>query len=212
MRPSRTAKLWIAAVGLAVIAAGCGSKKHPPASPTTTTATTAAPTTSAPTTSATAGTPPTSTGNPSTTTAGPCPTSQLTVTLGAGNGAAGSTYFTVNFLNRGTVVCTLNGYPGASYVTGSAGTQVGAAASRVATPGATQQTVQVAPGKYAHATLREINVGNYPTATCTPTAVLGLRIYPPNQTAAAFVAQTGTGCAQAGVDQLQIGFVVNGAG
>ena len=58
----------------------------------------------------------------------------------------------------------------------------------------------------------EVNVGNFPAATCTPTPVLGLRIYPPNQTAAAFIPQTGTGCAQSGVDQLQIGFVVNGAG
>ena len=68
------------------------------------------------------------------------------------------------------------------------------------------------PGHSAHATLRAVNVGNFPPATCTPTPVLGLRIYPPNQTAAAFIAQTGTGCAQAGVNQLQIGFVVNGTG
>lgn len=201
----------MAAVGLAVMATGCGSKKHSSAPPTTTTAATAAPTTA----TTAAGSPSTS-GNLSTTTAvptaAPCPTSQLTVTLGAGNGAAGSAYFMLNFLNHGSAVCTLNGYPGVSYVTGSAGTQVGAAASRVATPGATQQSVKLAPGKSANATLREINVGNYPSATCTPTPVLGLRIYPPGQTAAAFIPQTGTGCAQAGVDQLQIGFVVNGAG
>jgi hypothetical protein len=203
MGPARSPERWIAAIGLAAMSAGCASQSHPLASPTTSAATSTAATTAAP---------PSTSGNPTTTAgaaaAAPCPTSQLTVTLGAGNGAAGSTYFLLNFLNRGTVMCTLNGYPGASYVTGSAGTQVGAAASRVATPGATQQTVQLAPGASAHATLREINVANFPTATCTPTPVDGLRIYPPNQTAAAFIAQTGTGCAQAGLDQLQIGFVV----
>jgi hypothetical protein len=134
------------------------------------------------------------------------------VTLGAGDGAAGSTYFMVNFLNRSSVICTLNGYPGVSYVTGTAGTQVGSPAARVPTPGSTQQTVQLAPGNSAHATLREVNVGNYPSATCSPTPVRGLRIYPPNQTAATFIAQSGTGCSQVGPQQLEIGFVVNGLG
>jgi hypothetical protein len=202
MRASNLRPLGIALVGLA---AACSSSGH-----------TAAPTTTASVTTAT--TAPTSTTQASTSTssvpAGPpaCTTNQLAVTLGAGDGAAGSSYYALVFRNTGAATCILNGYPGVSYVTGSAGAQVGSPAARVPAPGATAQPVRVAPGDSAHATLREVNVGNYPAATCGPTPVLGLRVYPPNQTAAGFVPQATTGCTQTGPSQLEITFVQPGVG
>jgi hypothetical protein len=214
---SRTFKPWIAVLGLTVVFVACSSSSH--AGAPATTATTGVPATTA-TTAQSSTTARGSTTQASTSTSsvpsGPpaCPTSQLAVTLGQGDGAAGSVYFPLNFRNQGTTTCTLNGYPGVSYVTGSSGTQVGSPATRVAVNGSatTPQVVVLAPGKSASAALREVNVANYPAATCTPTPVLGLRVYPPNQTAAAFVSQTSNGCAQTGPEQLQISFVVAGGG
>ncbi len=211
---SRTVKPWIAVIVVAGSAVACSSSGHSAAPATT--ATTATPaTTSSP---GTTGQSPTT--KPSTSTSsvpsGPpaCPTSQLAVTLGPANGAAGSVYFPLNFRNQGSTTCTLNGYPGVSFVTGATGTQVGSPATRVAVNGSatSPQLVTLAPGKSANAALREVNVANYPAATCTPTPVLGLRVYPPGETAAAFVSQPTTGCAQTGPEQMQVSFVVAGGG
>jgi hypothetical protein len=206
MRGSNIRHACSALVGLAVIAAACSSSSHSAAPTTTSPATSAAPISTTSTTKAATST--------SSVPAGPaaCTTSQLAVTIGPGNGAAGSSYYALVFRNTGAAPCTLNGYPGVSYVTGSTGTQVGSPATRVPAPGATAQAINVAPGGSAHATLREINVANYPPATCGPTPVLGLRVYPPNQTAAVFVAQATNGCAQTGPAQLEITFVQPGAG
>lgn len=159
-----------------------------------------APTTSAPSTTA------------STSPAGSqaCTTNHLDVSLGASNGTAGTVYYDLDFENTGPSACTLYGYPGVSYVTGTAGTQVGAAASRAATlsGGAGQTVVPVAPGATATAVVGEVDVQNYPAATCQPAPVLGLRVYPPGEQAAAFVRQQATGCAATNVSQLQVGYIV----
>ncbi len=141
--------------------------------------------------------------------AGPvgCTTAQLRLGLGPAQGAAGSTYRPVTFVNTGTSACTLTGHPGVSYVAGDDGHQVGAAAGRTGTA----PEVPLAPGAIAHATLRLVSAGNYEAATCQPTAVAGLRVYPPDQTAAAFLPDPGTGCAAASVVLLTIGPVSAGA-
>ncbi len=143
------------------------------------------------------------------TSAGParCATAQLRLGLGAAQGAAGSTYRPMTFVNTGSATCTLDGHPGVSYVAGDDGHQVGAAAARTGTP----TVVTLAAGATAHATLRVVNDQNYDAATCRPTAVTGLRVYPPDQTAAAFVPAAGTGCAATGVVLLTIGPVSAGA-
>jgi Protein of unknown function (DUF4232) len=179
--------------------------------PTLPPSTTAAPTTSAPTTSTTVVTSTTSVPAPTTTAAAVagCTTGELTAALGSPNGAAGSTYFTLTFTNQGSVTCNLFGYPGVSYVAGSAGAQVGSPAARDASVGgqATQTTVVLPPGGVGHAILRQVDVSAYPTATCEPTPVLGLRIYPPGQLTALFVPQSTTGCSLSGPLQMQIGFI-----
>ena len=206
-------------VAALAVAGGCGSSGPKAAPPTTTSSTTASTTaTSAPGASAPATSPP-ATQTPATTAAPassvpatttsttapgpqPCTTTQLAASLGAGNGAAGHTYFPLILRNVGVTTCITGGYPGVSYVTGDAGTQVGQPASRV--PG-TSGALAVTPGQTVISQLSEVDAANYPPAVCVITATRGLRVYPPNDTRALFVPQTGMGCASAAVNTLQVG-------
>jgi hypothetical protein len=94
--------------------------------------------------------------------------------------------------NGGPGTCELRGFPGVSYVTGDDGHQVGPAA---AFDGARGGAVVLAPGRKATARLRLVDVGVFDAATCRPTAVRGLRIYPPGSTTSLFVPLEGRGCA-----------------
>ena len=127
-----------------------------------------------------------------------CATAQLRATLGAGDGTAGSVYVPLELTNIGAEPCATGGYPGVSSVTGNAGRQVGSPAVWVATVKA--RTVTLAAGQTATATLREVEAGNFPS--CRITTTRGLRVYPPNQTTALFVAQPGRGCANPAVTDL----------
>lgn len=132
---------------------------------------------------------------------GRCSSAQLAITVGGGSGGgAGSLFPAVNFSNSGSTTCTLNGFPGVSYVTGADGHQVGNPAGR---QGAASQ-VTLAPGAVAHAGLRVVNYHNYDAAQCQPTTVAGYRIYPPDEVAAVFVPAAGTACAGTGVDLLTV--------
>ena|SRR5947209_3975210 len=121
-------------------------------------------------------------------TPGRCTTGNLSLRLGSAGGAAGSIYEPLVFTNRGNATCTLSGYPGVAFVAPNSGKQVGAAASR--NPQHAAKTITLAPGKAASATLQVANEANYPAATCTPTTVSGLRVYPPGATTAKYVAFT----------------------
>lgn len=152
---------------------------------------------------------------PSTTvpsTARPCSTSQLSVTLGRGNGTAGSVYVPLQFRNRGSSACTLHGYPGVSYVTGPGGNQVGRAAQRMGPVGgqSAEAIITLAPGSVAQATLRVIDVSNLPVSSCSTIPVSGLRVDPPGETTPVFVPDATNGCTQSGPLQLGIGFIVQG--
>ncbi|GAA4853014.1 hypothetical protein GCM10023201_52890 [Actinomycetospora corticicola] len=98
------------------------------------------------------------------------------------------------FTNSGSTTCRLRGFPGVSFVAGDDGHQVGPAAAE---DGARAGEVDLAPGRSAHALVRITDSRNDDNATCVPTTVRGLRIYPPGDTAAAFVAAPQTACAQA---------------
>ena len=140
----------------------------------------------------------------------PCPTSNLQVRLGTPNGTAGSTYLPIVFANTGTAACTLYGYPGVSLAGGSPAAQIGAAAARNSSPAA--KIVTLAPGGTANATLQVTVAGNYPAATCNPTAATTLVVYPPNQTASVSVPYSTTGCAAPGVNILHVSVVQVGSG
>ena len=128
-----------------------------------------------------------------------CPTSGLRVSAGQANGAAGSIYYPLEFTNTSALACTLYGYPGVSFVTGTGGRQLGGAAVRNATFPA--RLVTLGPGATAHASLQVVIAQNYPTATCKPVTAHWLRIYPPGQYVPlylGFTAQTCTGSVPGG--------------
>jgi hypothetical protein len=143
-------------------------------------------------------------------TAPACATSELKASAGAAQGTAGSVYQAIDFTNISSKSCTLYGYPGVSLTTGSPGTQVGAAATRSGT--ASPTVITLAPRQTANALLRIADAGNYPSATCHPVSTSYLQIYPPNQTAALYLAHTSTGCKNTSIKLLTIGVVQSGTG
>jgi Protein of unknown function (DUF4232) len=93
------------------------------------------------------------------------------------------TYWDLTFTNTGTATCTLDGYPGVSFLT-AARTVITAPATR--TPASPHQ-VTLAPGQTASAQLKTPNVGNLPKTACRQATAASLKVYPPNDTAPVFV-------------------------
>ena len=163
-----------------IVVLGCGSSvattKPKSTSPVTTATTT---TTTSPPTPTTATTAPATTSP--TSGVGPCTSGQLAATVGSGQGAAGMEIYQLVFTNVGSTSCTLQGYPGVSFV-GANGVQLGLPAMR---GGSTTPPLTSLESKQSvYATFTFPGSGNICGNTGTPTA--GLRVYPPNQTAALF--------------------------
>jgi hypothetical protein len=187
---SRTRYSAAAALICVAAAAGCSSSS-----------TAATPGTTSPTTPGASGTgtaAATSPGaNPTTPTVAAlpaCPTSSLQVKLGLSEGYAGGVYQLINFTSTSSASCTLYGYPGVSLVTGPPYAQLGSAAKRsITTP---VKLITLAPGETADAQLQIVDALNFPSATCKPTKATNLKVYPPNQTAPVYLADTSYGCAK----------------
>jgi len=198
------------AIAPLLLVAACGGSSHPAAPPVSTvTVTTTPPTSGTPTTATTSSTPATTSTSAS---ARPhaCLTSGLSVHLGASQGSAGHVNEPIVFTNTGSSACTLYGYPGVSFVAPGSGHQVGAAAKRNAQhpPAA----VTLAVGASASALLQIANYHDYPPADCQAVPVSGLRVYPPGNRAAAYVAfsSASTACSSQ-VDQLMVQATVSGS-
>jgi hypothetical protein len=121
-----------------------------------------------------------------------CKVADLSLRLGGGDAAAGTSYRAIVFTNKGSRTCTIQGFPGVSYVAGDDGHQVGPAAFRTGEKGA---VITLKPGDSAFTTVGFVQVGNYDPAVCKPTEVRGLRIYPPHDYDSMFLPDPGTGCA-----------------
>lgn len=137
--------------------------------------------------------------------AGCQPTSlQVTVNAGQAGGAAGSTFYPVDFTNTSSSPCGLYGYPGMSFVTAgnSGGRQIGAAAQR--NPGFGKVAVRVAAGGMAHAWLQVAGAGNYPASACQPVTVHWLRVFAPGETQALYVNHAFAACSSAGAPLLTV--------
>jgi hypothetical protein len=134
-------------------------------------------------------------------TPGRCSSSQLAASLGSSNGAAGTIYYQLELRNTSAAACVVQGYPGVSFVAGADGHQVGDPATRVA--GSAPSRV-LTPGESAGATLAIVDASNFGTS-CDLTNVLGLRVYPPDQTAALFVPHADMACANTQDPTLRIG-------
>jgi hypothetical protein len=197
-----------AAALVCLAVAGCSSSASQPATPTTTTVTA---TPSASGASSGSNTPAVSTSSP----AGPvssavsCATSSLNVKQGLAQGYAGGVYEVIVFTNTSNSPCSLLGYPGVSLVTGSH-TQIGLAAKRSTTSGAVK-LITLAPGSSANATLQIVDALNFPSSTCGPTKAAALKVYPPNQTAPVYLANTSEACTKS-VQTMNIGPVQAGSG
>jgi Protein of unknown function (DUF4232) len=135
-----------------------------------------------------------------------CRTASLRITIddSQAGGAAGSTYYPLNFTNTSAASCGLYGYPGVSFASApaSTGAQIGAAARR---NGAfAKVTVRLAPGGTAHAWLQVTVAANYPPSTCQPVTARWLRVYPPGETAAGYVSHTFNACSAASTALLAV--------
>jgi hypothetical protein len=214
VRAQRAAFLAAAAAATALLAA-CGSTgaSQPSATPATSTPATSAPASSSPATPAPATSRPAATrpASPSAPSSGgaalaACRTATLRITLDAnqGSGAAGSAYYPLTFTNTSAAACELYGYPGVSFAAApsAAAQQIGAAAQRNGTFG--KVTVRLAPGATAHAWLQVTVADNYPAAACQPVTAHWLRVYPPGETVAAFVAHTFNACSSTGTVLLTV--------
>jgi eukaryotic-like serine/threonine-protein kinase len=145
---------------------------------------------------------------------GPCPTSGLNVAVdwAAGQVVMEHFYVPLEFTNTSGRSCTLYGYPGVAVTTGTtSASQVGSEAIRTTGGQAIRTTdvpatlITLAPGATASATLVIVNVGVYYGA-CNQVSVSYLEVYPPGQTSAAYVPDTGythQACTNP-VDQLEI--------
>ncbi|MGF1426116.1 DUF4232 domain-containing protein [Kitasatospora sp. LaBMicrA B282] len=146
---------------------------------------------------------PTSAGLPGTP-AGPgaCTSAELSVAQTDPSVGAGQYYSTLVFTNTSSHTCTLDGYPGVSYVA-TAGQQSGNAATRT---GETYAPVTLAPHGTAKATLHDANgISGYDPGQCQLSPAQGLRIYPPNQKAALFLPWQTQHCAGPTIHSLTIG-------
>jgi Protein of unknown function (DUF4232) len=208
--PATAARRLIAGAALACITAlvtACASSGSGTAAPTVTVTTTSPPAAGSTATVPAATSPATATAP-----AGPaaCPTSALQVKKGLAQGAAGSIYAAIDFVNISSVTCSLYGYPGVSFVTArSGGSQIGLAATESTTT--PRRLVTLAPGATGNALLRIVQAGNYPASKCRPVTAHWLRIYPPNQTTPAYLAYTAQTCSKP-VNILSVSVVQPGSG
>jgi hypothetical protein len=110
-----------------------------------------------------------------------CPASHLAVWVNAdsADGAAGTTYFTLDYTNTSRSTCFLDGFPGVSATTLD-GAQIGKAATRDnSTPA---RTIDLAPGATAHSSLGYHDILIEPS--CKERTAAYLKVYAPNDTVA----------------------------
>ncbi len=181
--------------GLLLLSA-CGSETAPVAQNSSSSSSSSAPDTSAaPSASssspAPASQPPAQAPAPASKSDGLCKAGDVKLSIGGGDAAAGTVYRKLVITNTSGHQCTVQGFPGVSYVTGADGHQVGEAAFRAGEKGG---PVQLNNGETAFADLGFVNVRNYDEAACKPTETRGLRVYLPQETASNFVALQGLGC------------------
>jgi hypothetical protein len=140
-----------------------------------------------------------------------CTADALRLSAGTGTGAAGSTYYSLNFTNVSRSTCTLDGYPGVSLVAGGPQrSELGRPAFR--TDAVASHVVSLSPGSTAHADLRVQLAENYPAAICKPVSAHWLRVYPPESATPLYLSFSAVTCtghvpsgSTIGIDTVQPG-------
>jgi Protein of unknown function (DUF4232) len=204
---SRRLAAAVAVAGSVAFVAACGSSSSPgsPGQGVTTITITKTANPAQPTPSPSSTAPATPTGPAE------CTTADLKVTVGQSNGAAGTIYSNIDFTNASSASCFVQGYPGVSLVSAGngSGSQIGADAKR--TPVTPPNKVVLAPGQVAHAALGVAEAGNFPASTCNPTTAHWLKVFPPDQTVAAYLAFTTQTCASTSVPTMHIAAMSSGS-
>jgi hypothetical protein len=138
-----------------------------------------------------------------------CAASALQVWIGLpGSGAAGHTYYPLEFTNVSRHTCDLYGYPGVSAI--RAGHQMGNAAARNAAVG--RRTIRLVPAATAHAILAITDLGVFSPGACKPVTATQLRIYPPDQFQADSFLFSFPACSKPGPNYLTIEPIQSGVG
>ncbi|ROR36511.1 uncharacterized protein DUF4232 [Curtobacterium sp. JUb34] len=216
MQRSSRSKFLLAVTGLVAVGAlaGCASGGDPSAtetvtapapSPSTSSSSSASSSSATPSSgaSASAGTGSDGSGSDSAASSR-CAASSLAASIEPGSGgAAGSVIVHLALRNTGSTTCTLQGWPGVSFVGGGNGTQIGAAATQEKS--SPHPTVTLAAGQTAVAPLKIVQAGNYSKADCSPKTPDGFRVYPPGSKQSLFVKNADyQACASADASLLSV--------
>jgi hypothetical protein len=154
-----------------------------------------------------------------TTSAGPgsrsgvCTSDHLSAELGQQDGSepgsgSGMSHQELSIIltNTGTAACTVQGWPGVSFVGNGNGTQIGAAAKL--NRDVPHPTVTLRQGASAQAYVYIEVAEAMDTSACHPTPADGLRVYPPGNRQSLFIkglgASNGHACASSSVDLLSV--------
>lgn len=142
---------------------------------------------------------------------GPCLSSDLRLTIGASDGAAGTVYYPIDFTNASSSACTMYGYPGVSFVTAPGGQIIGAPAGRGSAAGVTPVLITLQPGATAHATLgvSDVILGDQCHSHQVPVSTI--RVYPPGEYTALFAPFSGSGCADRSLVIMYVSPVAKGS-
>jgi Protein of unknown function (DUF4232) len=132
---------------------------------------------------------------------------------GQGSGAAGTIYYPLEFTNLSGHTCSMYGFPGVSAISRS-GQQLGSPATWESGGSfGTPRTVIVAPGATVHTILAYHDVVVSTSPGCDPvTTTFELRVYPPDQSGAAFAFFGLQACSHAGPAYLSVGPIKPGVG
>ncbi len=109
----------------------------------------------------------------------PCSQAVLDTRAGTVEGAAGTTYRRINFVNTGARRCTLRGWPRVAFRDAD-GHRIGKPASHEPPHPAHQVTIPA--GGRAHSWVAVPNPGNFPPAQCRSTHAEQIRVTPPHRT------------------------------
>jgi Protein of unknown function (DUF4232) len=138
---------------------------------------------------------------------GECKVADLKPSFGFADSTAGTTYRLIIFTNKGTRACTMQGFPGVSFVGGDDGHQVGPAAER---SGDKLPAVKLKPGDSANVTLG-FRDGLFTADNCAEAPTRGLRIYAPDEYDSMFLPSDGKACSgDLAQSQLTVTSVVPG--
>jgi Domain of unknown function (DUF4232) len=181
-----------------VLLAGCGGAPIPTSPSESAAPASAASASSAPASPASA---PTTVATTPELAGGACRTSQLAVArVDQGGSGMMKSDNSLRFTNVSSTSCTLHGFPTVTAVgdNGLTLTQPAATDGHVTSP------VTLPPRGTAVAPMLITQTAAYDPGQCTPVPAKGLRIYPPGQNIALFLAEDLTVCAQGGPNTLHV--------